>query len=658
MLLKAGISHGYREFCILFTVLFILLIVGGCSRGRSDTTGKKVIILGFDGMDPGLLERFVREGKMPNFERLKKTGDYRKLETSIPPQSPVAWSNFITGMNPGGHGIFDFIHRNEQTIFPYLSTSKVMPAERKISIGGWVIPLSSDKVVLLRRGLAFWEILQEKNIPSTVIRVPANFPPVETKSESISGMGAPDIQGTYGMFSYYTTDNTQRGKEISGGKIFPVRLVNNRIEAAINGPKNTFKINAPMSIIKFSTIIDAKNPVAKIIIQENTIILKEGEWSPWIHVDFEIIPYIKKVGGICRFYLKQVHPVFKMYVTPVNIDPSNPAMPISTPDNFAKKLYEEVGPFYTQGIPEDTKALTSGIFDDDEFIEQASMVFNDSKILFKNELNRFKTGLLFFYFGSTDQVAHMFWRTMDASHPAHDSSRKNVDAIEKTYIKMDEILGMTLSKIDQKTTLIVLSDHGFAPFYRAFNLNTWLKKEGYIVLKNNYGKGEFFENVDWSLTKAYGYGFNSLYLNMKGREKNGIITQGEERKLLMKELENKLLALQDQKTGKRVVSRVYESENVYSGDHLKSAPDIIVGYNKGYRASWETALGIITDEVLSDNLEKWSGDHLIDHELVPGIILTNKKIKSDRPSLYDIAPTILREYGIETNKKMVGKSIF
>lgn len=631
---------------------------GGCTKGKGGPEGKKVIVLGFDGLDPSVLERMAAEGKVPHFRNLMDKGYYRRLETSIPPQSPVAWSNFITGMNPGGHGIFDFIHRDEKTLVPYLSTSEVRPADRKITMGGWIVPLERDKLVMLRKGLSFWEILEEKRIPATVIRVPANFPPVGNKTESLSGMGTPDIQGTYGMHTFYTTDRSMKEKDVSGGKIVVVRRTGDRIETAIDGPKNTFRKNAPPCTVPLTVDADPRHPVARITVQGRQWILRQGEWSPWIRLSFEIIPHAKKISGICRFYLKEVHPEFRLYASPVNIDPADPAMPISTPERFVKDLQDEVGPFYTQGIPEDTKALINGIFDDNEFLAQANIVAGETRRLFAEEMNRFRSGLLFFYFGSTDQIPHMFWRSMDPRHPAHDPSDRFGGVIEDTYRKMDDILGSVLARIDGNTTLIILSDHGFAPYYRSFNLNTWLLKEGYIVLKGSKKGEEFLGNVDWSKTRAYGLGFNSLYLNVRGRERNGIVRPGAESESLAREISDKLTSLTDPVTKKRIVTKVYRSATVYTGEYAGKAPELIVGYNSGYRASWETVLGGFPDDLLADNRGKWSGDHLIDHTLVPGVLLSNRKIRSENPALYDLAPTILGEFGIAKKKWMVGSSIF
>jgi len=655
-----------RKFTLISMALVLSLTAGalllraGSSWNGKAASSKKVLILGFDGLDPQILERLIKAGKLPNFKALMDSGDYRPLATSIPPLSPVAWANFITGMNPGGHGIFDFIHRDPQTMIPYLSTSRTEPARRTLRLGNWVIPLSAGKVTLLRQGKAFWQILEEQGIPTTIVRAPANFPPVKSKIRQLSGMGTPDLQGTYGLFSFFTDEPVSKYKVDSGGDVFAVRVVDHQARAKLLGPGNSFRVGAPPSAVDFSVLVDPAHPVAKIVIQDQQYLLKEGEWSPWIQIKFEMIPLLQSVRGMVRFYLKEAHPHFKLYATPINMDPSAPALPISTPEAYSRELFEEIGPFYTQGMPHDTKALSRGILEDGEFLQQAKIVFDEHMRMFEYELNRFKSGLLFFYTDRVDQLGHMFWRAMDPKHPLYVPGSQYAHVIEETYKNMDMILGKALERLDSQTTLMVMSDHGFAPFYRAFNLNTWLREEGYIKMMDSSAKddAEFFANVNWGETKAYGLGINGLYINLKGREPRGIVEPGTERDSLMDEIARKLQAVRDPKTGEQVIHRVYKAEDVYTGSALREAPDLIIGYSRDYRVSWESVLGKFSQTLFEDNRDKWSGDHAMAAELVPGVIVVNKKIKSSHPALYDLAPTILKEFGISKGEGMVGSNLF
>ncbi|TDI84604.1 MAG: hypothetical protein E2O78_06015 [Caldithrix sp.] len=648
---------------ILFLGLaLVILAFSACEQTQADAVNKKVIVLGFDGIDPQLLSKYMAEGRLPNFSKLAQTGDYKPLGTSIPPQSPVAWSNFITGMNPGGHGIFDFIHRDPAMMIPISSTTKTEGSNNTLKLGKWVIPLSSGHVKNLRQGKAFWNILEEHNVPTLVFKVPANFPPVESKGTTLSGMGTPDLLGTFGTFSFYTDDPPPNRDDISGGVVYPVEVVDNGFVANLVGPKNTFLSGKPDAVIPFQVWRDAENPTVQIEIQGKKILLQEKEWSDWLRVEFELLPAgLQSISGICRFYLKEVRPNMKLYVTPINIDPSDPALPLSTPAGYVEELQKCCGHFYTQGMPEDTKALSWGVFDYGDFHSQSANVLEERLRLFDHVYNDFHDGLMFFYFSSTDLNAHMFYNMIEPEHPSHDPelAAKFKDVIPGVYESVDAVVGKVLDSIDEETTLLVMSDHGFAPFRRAVNLNTWLLEKGYISLidKEKQTKSEYYLNVDWTRTRVYGLGFNGLYVNLRGREANGFVTRSEKEKLL-DEIAEKLLALRDPKNGNKIVDRVYRADEIYSGVNRLYSPDLVIGYNRGYRASWETTIGSFPEEWITDNMDPWSGDHCMAAELVPGIILSNKKIDAKSPKLYDLAPTILAQFGIEKTDEMVGYSIF
>ncbi len=512
------------------SIIIYLFIINVSCTVSSAQAAKKMLLLGFDGMDPVLLDKYMSEGILPNFKLLNETGDFKPLVTSMPPQSPVAWSNFITGMNPGGHGIFDFIAREPQSYMPYLSTSKTTEANRTVKLGNWLITFSKAETFLLRRGKAFWEILQEEGISSTVLKVPANFPPVKSEAKTLSGMGTPDILGTYGTFSFYTTKDLVN-EEIESGKLFNVKMLNNTIKTELTGPPNPFKAGGERVSTGLTIRIDADNPLALIQIEDEEILLNEGEWSEWVTVSFKLAPF-QKLAGICRFYLIKVHPYFELYVSPINIDPTKPNIPISTPVGYSAEIVDEIGYYYTQGMPEDTKALDQNFINNEAYIEQSDLIFDERQKLLNLEMKRFSSGLLFVYFSTTDLISHMFWRYTDKEHPGYkpEEAEKYSDVIKRTYKKMDTLLGDVMKRIDSKTTLIVLSDHGFGPFRRQFHMNRWLKENGYLSFADESleESEEFFENVDFRKTRAYAFGFNGVYVNLRGREGNGIVTPGDE----------------------------------------------------------------------------------------------------------------------------------
>jgi predicted AlkP superfamily phosphohydrolase/phosphomutase len=610
-------------------------------------------------MDPQLLQRFVAAGELPHFQALMQQGSFQPLTTSVPPLSPVAWANFITGTNPGGHGLFDFIHRDARTMIPYLSTSKAEPPKHTLRLGQWILPLSQGTMTLMRHGKSFWETLEEHGIPTTIFRVPSNFPPAESPGRSMSGMGTPDIQGTYGTYAFFTTESAAAYQEISGGELFPVTMAANQFQAKLYGPPNSFRADNPRTAVDFTVMRDPQHRVAKIQVQGHDLLLKQGEWSPWVNIDFTLVPFVQRVSTICRFYLKEVHPHFKLYVTPINMDPCSPAMPITTPQDYSQELCQCCGPFYTQGMPIDTKALSSEVLNDAEFLQQARLVLDERLRMFDYELGRFRTGVLFFYFGSVDQISHMFWRAMDPSHPLYDPASPHHQEVMQAYKDMDVVLGKAMEKVDADTTLLAMSDHGFAPFYRSFNLNTWLLQEGYVSLidPSNQGEQEFLQNVDWSKTRAYGLGLYGLYINLRGREATGIVHPADDYHDLLEEISRKLLAVRDPETGEQVIASVYKATDVYTGVYAHQAPDLIVGYNRGYRSSWETVLGKFPPGLLQDNMGKWSGDHST-AEQVPGVLLSNKPLRVAQPALADLAPTILAAFGIPAPPAMTGKVIF
>lgn len=636
---------------LLAALVSALVLPIGCS-GRSAGSGKRVIVLGFDGLDYEITRSLIEAGRLPNFARLASSGGFAPLETSIPPQSPVAWSTFITGLDPGGHGIFDFIHRDPKTMVPYLSTSRTAGPGRSITVGEWQFPLTGGSVEQLRQGQPFWEVLEAGGIETTIIRMPANFPPSGTATRELSGMGTPDLLGTYGTFSFYTSQPYPFGdRTLSGGAWYPVAVANQIVRAELHGPDNPFRTVSEPVTAPFTLFIDAERPVAKLVVGDEERVLAVGEWSDWLPVDFDLRVPWQSLRGMGRFYLKQVRPHVELYVSPINLDPIAPAMPVSAPANYAGELAAATGRFYTQGMPEDTQALKQGVLTQDEFLAQARLAGDEVRAQYKQVLGEFRHGLLFYYFGNVDQVNHMMSRANDPGHPAYDAARDPAYAqvVENLYVGLDRIVGDTLDAMGAADTLVVLSDHGFASWRRSFHLNTWLKQEGYLNLANPARQDDpgFFGNVDWSRTRAYGLGLNGLYLNLQGREGAGAVAPAD-RERLLEEIAARLLQTIDPATGRPAITKVYRREQVYTdAGFFDRAPDLVVGYAKGTRGSDETALGGIPPEVMVDNTDPWSGDHCMDHEAVPGVLLSNRVLRKPAPSLATVAAALLAEFGID-----------
>ncbi|MFC1968117.1 alkaline phosphatase family protein [Chloroflexota bacterium] len=604
----------------------------------------KVIVIGFDGLDPNILERLMDLGDLPSFASIREAGSYHKLATSNPPQSPVAWSTIAIGSNPGHHGIFDFITRQPGTYLPIHSIVKVNPRN--------LLARRSSMFLPVRKGTPFWKITSQANIPTTVIRWPLTLPPEETYGHMLSGLGVLDLKSTAGRYAFYTSDTIADDPNRKGDVIL-VSSGSEVIETIIAGPNNA---RVPMRIS--SAEADSS---ATLIIDGKSTVIKQGEWSDWLHLKFGIGP-LRNISGICRFYLESIKPQLRIYLSSIQVDPEKPAFPISYPDEYATALAHDIGCYSTLGIPEDTNALTDGYLDDGAFLGLCDDIMAERERMLWYELDRFEQGLLAFVFDTTDRIQHVYWSTRDPDHPAYNEAyaKKYGNIIEDYYKRADSILRRVLEHVDERTVILILSDHGFSSLRSLVNLNSWLVQNGLMVLRkparNDQGD-PLFKNVVWEKTKAYALGFSSIYLNLRGREGKGIVSPGQEAEQLKRKIADVLTSLRDPKTGKPVIRNVYTREDLYSGPYLNEAPDLVVGFEPYYRASWQTAIGGAPPKIIEDNLKKWSGDHIFDAECVPGIFLTNRKVSVPHPRVIDIAPTVLDCFQIAKPESMEGNSL-
>jgi predicted AlkP superfamily phosphohydrolase/phosphomutase len=615
-------------------------------EGFRNACVKKVIFLGLDGLDPKLTERFMAEGKLPNLSRLKEQGSYSRLRTTFPALSPVAWSTFATGVNPAKHNIFDFLNRNMKSYVPELAAAKVHNAARVLKIGKWRIPLSRPTVELRRKSQPFWKLLGDRQIGSTIIRVPITFPPDKFNGRLLSAMSTPDLRGTQGSFSQFTTRVDQATFE--SGSRYPLRRTTDGFEALLEGPDDILVENGGAMQIPFRIRVQGKTPVLEI--QDASYPLTPGTYTPWVKLKFKAAFGIK-VNGIARFLVTETAPHFSLYVSPIQIDPEKPALPISHPSYYAAYLAKLLGTYSTLGMAEDTWALNEGVIDDDEFLIQAYLLMEEREAMFRNALEKTRRGVVACVFDTSDRVQHMFYREMGRS--------ETCPTIEGLYQKMDHLVGVALEHVDKDTVIFVLSDHGFCSFRRGINLNSWLRDNGYLALENGATEsGRYFKGVDWRRTHAYTLGLGGLYLNLKGREAQGIVKPGAEAEALKKELIEKLTNLRDEERDAIGIRTAYASSALYRGPYLAEAPDLIVGYCDGYRTSWDAAVGKVTANVFEDNCKAWSGDHSVDPVLVPGVLFCNRKIESQDPGIEDMAPTVLDLFGVPRPAWMEGRPVF
>lgn len=612
---------------------------------RADRPKQKMVILGVDGMDPAITERLIRDGRLPNFAYLKNKGAYSRLATTTPTETVVAWSTFITGLNPGGHSVFDFVMRDPKNYRLYLGLDGISTINGK------------PKEERYRKGESFWDILSRHKVPSYIYFCPNTFPARPLYGRMLSGMGVPDISGTIGRFTFYTSRRLSEEDKKSRGRIIPVQVDNGIVRTAIYGPRVSSGAGLKESSLALSLLINTARKEVMIKARGINITLKEGRWSPWQRVSFGVGPF-RRAHGMVRFYLKSAGADFALYCSPVNFDPRRPLFPISYPAGLSGHLAAKAGDYYTQGMPHDTWALTENRIGEEAFLELTDEVLRENKELLRLSLKEFKGGVFFYYLETLDIVQHMFWRYLDQSHPLYEKDSPYRDTIFKYYEKIDAILGDIIKAVDADSVIIVLSDHGFSSFRKAVHLNSWLKENGFLYLNPDKKEGgEFLEDIDWSRTRAYALGFGGVYLNLSGREHYGIVKEADAAGL-KHELARVIKKLKDPDSSGPVVKEVYLQEQVFNGPYAGQGPDLFVGFSAGYRASWQTALGGVPLSVMENNMRKWSGDHLIDPALVPGVLFTNRKISAQGVSLADIAPTILHLYGIPRSNEMQGDDLF
>ncbi len=590
---------------------------------------RRVVIVGLDGFDPGHYRRMAELQLLPNLQRLEGEGCFRELLSTCPPISPVAWSSFATGTNPGKHNIFDFLGRDPRTMNIELSSVR-------ISAGKNGRPVVEGR----RRSKTFWTVLGEHGVFSHIYRVPLTFPPEPFHGLMLSGLCVPDLRGTQGTFTLFIGGGD--AQEMTGGLTVRGTAERGGWAFALPGPRVGGR---PMEM-RFR-VADITEETATLHLSGHSVTLRKGVYTPWVHIEFRDNPW-RKVSGLCRFCLLETRPRFRLYATPIHVDPERPPFAISHPDYYSIYLAKLHGPFATLGLAEDTWALNERVLSEAQFLEQVYDIQFEREKLFAEMLDRARTGLVVGVFEATDRIQHMFPPDPDQVAPPE---------LDDVYIRMDQFMGRILKRLDSACdVLMVISDHGLTTFRRGVNLNTWLAQNGYLTVRAESGESGYLRDVDWARTRAYAFGLGGLYLNRVGRESGGVVTP-DDIPALKREISARLLDLRDPATGARVVRAVYDTDEIYRGPYRDNAPDLIVGFERGYRVSWDGAVGKIEPVVVSDNPKHWKGDHCVDYRLVPGVFFCNRKIRADGAlRLMDIAPSVLKAFGIHPPGFMDGKA--
>ncbi len=739
---KNNKGHNQRTRRITAIIVVPLILAGVFLYISSifpvEASGKRVVMLGFDGMDYSVASEYIDQGELPNLARLRDRGIFSPLWSTTPPESPVAWSAFITGTNPGKTGIFDFLRRNPETYFPELNMTDVVEQPEFMFD---TVPYKPPVLRNARQGDSFWKYAADAGVDTIGIMMPMNMPPDQAGgSRVLSGLGVPDVRRTMGTYVYYVDDldvarrhtGSTEGTEM-GGRVIEVIREGNEIETFLPGPYSpidseeirapvTMTVNPDASTAEFRILnqkpfmfieffsgllislivclvlwvifarmmkgtskglgIAALIFVLALVVLgamyrptkgEYAVNLNEGEWSDWIPVKYLVTDWVG-VEGFFRIYFIEADPEFQMYVTPVNIDPrGTKAAALSFPANFAPGLLNRYGNFKTYGWDSETWALNENVIDEAVYMED--LLWNwDTKADMVLDLMKKEDWTMFAsVFQGTDHVSHMFWRFLDETHPMYDPALAELygDSILTVYQRADEIVGKVMDEVlDEDDVLIVMSDHGFETWHKAVNLNRWLIDNGYLAEKHSVVGGqssvyelfqkdtEFFKWVNWSDSKAYALGLGQIYINLEGREDQGIVTENE-RDALIDEIIEGLLRMRDPETGEPILIDAYRADEIYHGDNMEYSPDIVVGFAPGYRVSWQTTLGVAAEDLVEVNQKKWSGDHCsIDSSICLGVLFTTIPITVDDPNLIDLTPSILSLLGVEKPARCDGRVIF
>jgi predicted AlkP superfamily phosphohydrolase/phosphomutase len=561
-------------------------------------------------------------------------------------------------MNPGGHGVFDFIFRHPESYLPDRTGAVSRKAEYVLGLFQKK-PETFDSTM---SGEPFWKVADTAGLRSVVLRVPCIYPLADVDNGRLqAGLGAPDLRGSEGTFHFWSTAITPReaADPSLGGKVISLAK-GARVETHIEGPADPLadsheRVQIPLVIER------SGNDALEIELQGHKQRIPIGRWSDWLHMSFKVTPF-SSIEGMARFRVIGVEPEIELYMSPINHDPRDPAIAVTAPHDWAPMLQDQVGDYKTVGWNHETWGLNEERIDDDAFMEDIFDSMEESERITFHALDARDAELFITVFVETDRTAHMMFRLMDEDHPRYEAAlaAKHGDALLETYQRMDQIVGKVLERLDDDDILMILSDHGFHSWRRGFNVNTWLVQEGFMTLKGGapFTERKFLMDVDWSKTKAYALGVGAIYLNVRGREAQGIVAPGEEYRKTAAEIAAKLEQVVDPKSGDRVVPQVYFAPDTWKGERLSDAQDLQIGMAPGYRVSSATPLGGAPEGLFEDNMKKWSGDHATSQaSITEGVFLSNRPIEEEQVSILDLAPTILTLLGVDVPSRFDGKTL-
>ncbi len=658
-----------RGFVIAALSACIALIIGGmsgCGRESPERRGR-VVILGFDGVEPTVVDTMLAAGELPNLAGLRRQGSYHLLNTTIPPQSPVAWSSFATCKNPGGHGIYDFLKRDPATYLP----GEAFGETTLVSLAADGSVVKPPESFSNRQGRSFWTIADEQGIRSKILNVPFMYPPDRLEHGlMICGLGVPDIRRTTNN-SFSISEKYDKTGNASGVIQLPLKFEGDVAFVDIPGPrdpgKETETNERVFSLMKVKITADRTEERITIETQGKASVLREGQWSAWIESEYEQTSAYS-VHAISRFYLAEMTDGVHLYMSCLQFHPRKPYVSFSWPPEYSAELADRYKLYKTIGWAYDTHSVRQDVLPETAFLQDVKQTMAWRERLTLDEIDRGNFDLLISVWTAPDRVAHMFWRFRNEGHALYtpEGAERFGRALEDTYLKMDDIVGKVIEKLSDDDLLLVLSDHGCDTIQLEFNVNTWLVRNGYATLKGQkdrsqaFGTEPLFRDFDWEKTKAYGVGLSSIYLNLRGRERDGIVPP-EEADALIEEIRQKLMRdLKVPLYGPEEVSlfKAVYTRHQYTGTAADLAPDLVLAYRKGVKNSPQSMMGEVTKDMFFRSKDKWSGDHSAnDAADVPGILFSNRRISGKKPHIMDLGVTALDYLGIKAPPDFEGKCL-
>jgi predicted AlkP superfamily phosphohydrolase/phosphomutase len=569
------------------------------------------LILGFDAFDPNMFESLHERGLVPNLAKLVGMRGYARLGVANPPQSEVSWTSIATGLNPGSHGMFDFVHREPSTYALFLS---LLPTQRRFGVTRFVRPYSATTI---------FDVAANRGYPATSLWWPGTFPArPDSPVRTLPGLGTPDLLGRMGVGCLYSADPDAPEKM---GKTPVRRLVREgagRYHQRIIGPSR--KKRSGQETLTVPLHVEVKDERRAVLtIGPRSLDLWLGVWSPILELDFRVNRFIS-VRAITRVILTAISPTTTLYFLPLQLHPLRPLWPYGTPRSFVRRTWNSCGSFLTVGWPQDTTGLEDGCITDDQFLALCTSIFSARAKVLLYHLEQFREGVLASVFDTLDRIQHMYWRDRPA-------------IVEVWCRKLDALVGDVLQRFPVTAggarRLVILSDHGFHRWDYVVHLNRWLLDHRYMTAAP--GNSGDLKQVDWTQTQAYAIGLNSLYLNLEGREGQGVVP-GVQRRDVCERIRSELLRWVGP-DGRPVVQNLWLNEQVFVGPLAEYGPDLLVGYSPGYRASPETGLGGWQSSALEANQSHWGADHCFDPRSVPGVLFVNRDLADlPHPSYRDV----------------------